>query len=61
MKAPILRKKAKAIAVCGKLLRKGKPIVVSKSLIGDAARFFESQGMIRIRPVGKNKVQILMA
>ena len=60
MTSPITQAKVGAISVCGKLLQRGKPIVVSENLVDKAAKYFEEHGMIRILPVSAGTVQIFM-
>ena len=57
--SPLLRKSPDTLSICGKLLKRGNPIIVNKNLIGDKEQALADKGVIRILKVNDNEVQVL--
>ena len=59
LNSPLYKKSPDTLSICGKLLKKGKPIIVPKDLLTDKVVDMSKKGIIKIRNVNDNEVQIL--
>ena len=59
IKSPLYRKSPDTLSVCGKLLKKGSPIIVKKSELDDRAKDMAKKGVIIIRDINDNEAQLL--
>lgn len=59
LNSPLYKKSPDTLSICGKLLKRGKPIIVAKGLLTDKVVSMAEKGIIKIRNVNDNEVQIL--
>lgn len=59
LNSPLYSKSPDTLSICGKLLKRGKPIIVSKSLLTEKVTKMSEKGIIKIRNVNDKEVQIL--
>jgi len=59
LNSPLYKKSPDTLSICGKLLRKDQPIIVPKHLLTDKVKAMSEKGIIKIRNVNDNEVQIL--
>lgn len=59
LNSPLYKKSPDTLSICGKLLKRGKPIIVSRHLLTDKVVSMSEKGIIKIRSVNEDQVQIL--
>ena len=59
LNSPLYKKSPDTLSICGKLLKRGKPIIVSKDLLTPKVVEMSEKGIIKIRSVNEEEVQIL--
>ena len=57
--SPLYKKSPDTLSICGKLLKRGKPIIVPKNLLSQKVVDMSEKGIIAIRNVNDTEVQIL--
>jgi len=59
LNSPLYKKSPDTLSICGKLLKRGQPIIVSRHLLTDRVMQMADKGVIKVRNVNDNEVQIL--
>ena len=57
--SPLFNKSPDSLSICGKLLKKGSPIIVDESLVDERVKGLAEKGIISISNLSNGQVQIL--